>query len=60
MTTKNRAPKHLITKCGRVVKVNKFKYLGEIIQPNAADEAAKLVRRRKMGVEFKCLILGIT
>ena len=43
---------NLITKYGRITKVNKFKYLGEIIQPNAADKEAKLSRSRKMEISF--------
>ena len=55
---KNSVPKHLITKCGIVTKVNEFKYLGEVIQPNATDKEAKMARSRKMYIAFH--VTGIT
>jgi len=53
MTNRKDASKHITTKYGKIKGVNKFKYLGELIQPNALDKGAILTRARKMEVAFQ-------
>uniref|UniRef100_A0A8D8RIQ9 Craniofacial development protein 2 n=2 Tax=Cacopsylla melanoneura TaxID=428564 RepID=A0A8D8RIQ9_9HEMI len=47
------APKQMKTKYGKINRVPKFKYLGEIIQPNGLDKEANKVRARKMENAFQ-------
>ncbi|KAI5720012.1 hypothetical protein M8J77_000651 [Diaphorina citri] len=53
ITTIKRAPKQMKTKYGVINKVEKFKYLGEIIQANAMDKEANHKRVNKMEVAFQ-------
>lgn len=53
MTDWKETPKYMETKFGRIKKATKFKYLGEIVQPNALDKEANLARARKMEAAFQ-------
>ncbi|KAK5649407.1 hypothetical protein RI129_000436 [Pyrocoelia pectoralis] len=41
MTNRKDAPKHITTKDGKIKGANKFKYMRQLIQPNAIDREAK-------------------
>ncbi|KAI5734809.1 hypothetical protein M8J77_010675 [Diaphorina citri] len=53
ITDVEKAPKQIKTKYGQINRVAKFKYLGEIIQPNGLDKEANKVRARKMETAFQ-------
>lgn len=53
MTNVKNSPRSMITKYGRINKVNIFKYLGEFIQTNALDKTANRERTRKMELAFQ-------
>lgn len=53
LTNRKDAPRQITTKYGKIKRVNKFKYLGELIQPNALDKEAVLARARKMELAFQ-------
>lgn len=53
MTNRKDAQRHITTKYGKIKRVNKFKYLGELILPNALDKEAILARARKMELAFQ-------
>ncbi|KAI5714466.1 hypothetical protein M8J77_000221 [Diaphorina citri] len=52
LTNVREAPNHMHTKYGQIKKVPKFKYLGEIIEPNALDKEGNKARMRKMETAF--------
>ncbi|XP_025830255.1 uncharacterized protein LOC112905593 [Agrilus planipennis] len=52
MTNVEQGPKFLETIYGKIKKVAKFKYLGEIIQSNGLDKEANMARTRKMETAF--------
>ena len=45
--------KHMKTKYGKIKRVDKFKYLGEWIQPNGLDKEAIKARARKMELAYR-------
>jgi hypothetical protein len=53
MTSAKQAPRSMNTKYGIIKRVAKFKYLGEIIQPNALDKEGNRARCRKMETAFQ-------
>lgn len=52
ITSVNTAPTYMETKYGKIKKVLKFKYLGEINQPNGLDKEANKTRIRKLETAF--------
>lgn len=52
MSNQREAPKCLNTKYGKINRVHKFKYLGEIIQPNGLEGEANNQRCQKMKRAF--------
>lgn len=53
ITNVNDAPKTMKTKYGKINRVTKFKYLGEIIEANASDKEGITARTRKMETAFQ-------
>ena len=53
MTNRKDVPRQITTNYGKIRKVSKFKYLGELIQPNALDKEAVLARAREMELAFQ-------
>ncbi|KAL1451182.1 hypothetical protein WDU94_003467 [Cyamophila willieti] len=53
ITDVDQAPKQMKTKYGKINRVPRFNYLGEIIQPNGLDKEANKVRARKMETAFQ-------
>uniref|UniRef100_A0A8D9AQU5 Reverse transcriptase domain-containing protein n=1 Tax=Cacopsylla melanoneura TaxID=428564 RepID=A0A8D9AQU5_9HEMI len=53
LTSVKEAPKQMVTKYGKINRVSKFKYLGEIIEANASDKEGNLLRVRKMETAFQ-------
>lgn len=53
MEYRHNKEKHLETKYGKIKRSDKFKYLGEWIQPNGLDKEANKGRVRKMELAYK-------
>ncbi|KAI5746185.1 hypothetical protein M8J77_000906 [Diaphorina citri] len=53
ISSNTKAPKEMKTKYGTINRVEKFKYLGEIIQANASDKEANIKRSAKMETAFQ-------
>ena len=53
MTNRKDVQRLITTNYGKIKRVNKFKYLGELIQANALDKEAVLARARKLELAFQ-------